>query len=60
MKEYVFKLVIHEGSDEFWKSRPEPGDVLSAIEECLYDYGFHDDITEFDLIGYAEGEPIWN
>lgn len=60
MKEYVIRLVIHEGQDEFWKSNPTPEELMATIEECLYDHGFHDDISALTLVGYMEGEPRWN
>ena len=40
MKTYVFELTIHEGSDEWWESKPGTEQVAPQIADALEDWSF--------------------
>lgn len=55
---YHYKILLHEGYDNFWRSNPTIDDVYYLIEGCLDNYGF--DNFELELSGFMEGEPLWH
>jgi len=57
MKTYTFKVVIHEGSDEFWdeinkKKKTGCDEVVKLVRQALGEYGINNDdavtLTRFD------------
>ena len=47
MKQYIFELVIYEGSDEFWESLSDVSgcdEVLSNLRQDLNETGLHYEI----------------
>lgn len=58
MKKYTFKVVIHEGCDEFWESlegKTGCDPVTEMIKEALEDFGlFVGDNCEITLTQYNE------
>ena len=58
MKHYEFRLVIHEGNDEFWESildKTGCDEVKDAIVDMLNDRGFFTDTNcELDLVQFKD------
>jgi hypothetical protein len=57
VKTYTFKLVITEGSDEFWESlegKSGADEVYSAILDCLDSQGWIKDKNQLTLQKYED------
>lgn len=57
MKHYEFKLVIEEGTDEFWESIEDKtgcDEVKELLLAMLAEYGFYDDNSRLTLTKFLE------
>jgi len=58
MRKFVFKLVVTDcACDEFWENNPTKEEVQEALESCLYNGGFGEEIT-IKLASYSENENL--
>lgn len=56
MKQYIFEVVINEGSDEFWENLSNTGcdELTSQLKDMLSEYGFDDSNTKIKLREYKD------
>lgn len=57
MRKYEFKLVIHEGCDEFWEELKDTGcdEVLKFVKDALAEAALYvGDNCELNLVKYTD------